>query len=175
MSAATGNESRYQASKYLPTSIMRLLVVMIAANTLASVALAQSGFALNLDGEGSAAEVERRPAPSSAEQAAAEKEIREIFALDEKKSGDEATAQVTQLIRAGMDSAADAKAQFMLFRLAAERAAETGNLSLAFDAASRLEARYEVNAIAIRNYLFKKATHADTSPSARLLVSLAWA
>ena len=95
---------------------------------------------------GAAQGQDKAPSPSPAEQADAEKLIKDTFKGEYSKRGQpDRQALAKQLLAQGLQSKDDAKVQFVLFREARDLAAQAGDPETAIAAVSELSKRFSVD------------------------------
>jgi hypothetical protein len=94
----------------------------------------------------------RAPIPSSTVQAGAEKLIRELFKADyAKRAPADRAALAEKMIRHGIETADDPAGRYVLFREAAEMAAEAGEVGLLLRAVGETARFYSVDALGVKS------------------------
>src|SRR5262245_1526719 len=94
---------------------------------------------------------ERKPAPDAAAQAAAEKSIKDLFKKEYAKAGTAPKVQLAALLLdAGLKTNDDPAARFVLFREAADVAAQVGDARILLAALDAMAKDFQVNGLEMK-------------------------
>jgi len=103
--------------------------------------------------------------PSPAEQAEAEKLIKEVFKEDyAKRAPADRLALAKRLLTEGIQTKNDPKSQFILFREARDLASQGGDVQTALAAVNQLTRRFAVDGAGMRNALLATAARSAKTP-----------
>ena len=109
----------------------------------------------------------RRPEPPAADQKAAEQEIRDLYRGEfAKRTPEEQLAFSRKLFRTAQETADNPAAQYVLYREAAELAAQAGDAEQSMAAIDRMAAAFDIDALALKTALLVTAAKGAREPEA---------